>query len=137
VVSAGRGGPVKGSAGMFVENSGHCHKADVSVDTIHTPFGRTNGQGQLPFTTGSSFPRNFLANEEPHNRTPSRRRPKQPEPWTRHPHIFIEHRGGPATAAKHRQKDPSRGIAHTLKQKPTLTTGNAVPKVGLEPHSGS
>ncbi len=48
---------------MHVEDSGadrhgHFHKANVSVDTVHAPFGRTNGQAQHPDTTGSYFQRN-------------------------------------------------------------------------------
>ncbi len=39
----------------------HFHKADVIVDSVHTPFGRTNRQAQLPLRTRSGFPRSFRA----------------------------------------------------------------------------
>ena len=41
----------------------------------------------------------------------------------------------PGTGRDQRQRDPTRVNVHTLKQKPPLTRGNAVPEVGLEPHS--
>ena len=136
-------------------------KADLSVDNVHTPLA---GQPQRetrtqpskrhvePEKTPKKFPQVMPSRQpEPMNRKaasrppqqlvkesrnphPSKRRAHQPGPRSRHPYIFIGHRG-----ARHRPRPlsegPDQGQCTHVKAKTPLTRGSTVPEVGLEPHS--
>ncbi len=134
------------------------NKEDLSVDTVHTPFGRTKhrqcrlhdvNRGPNPRT----LPKDFKVMLRPVPLPMKRCRPtttyRTNQERTAWPQLTasggpISHEPEPASPQPNRrpaapgtprgqcQRDLTTKNVHTLKQKPPLTRGYAVPEVGLE-----